>query len=293
MKVLVTGATGFIGTRLLERLKARGHATATVSRTPGRGDHDWSRPSLQRGVDWADGVIHLAGENLFAKRWTKTQKEVLRASRLETTRALAEAVARRRSAALVSTSAVGFYPPSDVEVFDETAPPGTGFLADLCRKWEGACEPARVAGVRTAVLRNGVVLGKDGGALAQMLTPFKMFVGGPLGSGRQWVPWVHLDDCCDLYAAVLEHPEGAGIFNNVAPEPVTMKELASTLGKVLGRPSALAVPGFVLKIALGEVADVLLTGQRVAPARAARVGFVHRHSRLEGALRAILGTAFA
>lgn len=287
MKVLVTGATGFVGSTLLKHLKAKGHETAVVSRGSG-GAYNWSEESLKSGIAWADAVIHLAGENLFSKRWTKAQKEVLQQSRIAPTTRLAELVAARKPHCFISTSAVGFYPVADEEVFDEGSRNGTGFLADLCRNWEGATAPARAAGVRTAIVRVGVVLGMGGGALDKMLLPFKLFVGGPLGSGKQWVPWVHIDDLCGLFLRILENPKASGVFNATAPNPERMTAFARTLGRVLGRPSFMPAPAFAIRLALGEVADVLLTGQQVNPARAEEIGFDFRYPSLEPALRQLL-----
>lgn len=287
MKVLLTGATGFVGSRLRERLELAGHEVLPVSRRPGRG-YDWSEGSLREGVAAADAVVHLAGENLFGKRWTAEQKERIRASRVDTTERLARLVAERRPTCFVSASAVGYYGPSDVPGLDEHAPPGDDFLAGVCRDWEAAAEAAIESGVRTARVRIGVVLGPDGGALAQLLPIFRLGVGGPVGSGRQGFSWVHREDLCSLFLFLLENERAQGAFNATAPEPVTMKDFARTLGRVLHRPAVLPVPGFALKLALGEVADVLLTGQHVLPRRAREIGFEFRFPELEGALRDVL-----
>lgn len=288
MNVLVTGASGFVGKKLLPRLAEAGHKTAVVSRSPGK-DYDWSPESLAKGVAWADAVIHLAGENIAGKRWSSAQKEKIKKSRTESTQKIAEAVAKRKPQCFISASAVGFYPTSETEVFTENSKNGEGFLADVCREWENAAAPARDAGVRTVTVRIGVVLGIGGGALQKMLLPFKLFLGGPLGNGRQWVPWVHIDDLVALFVRLLDDKNASGVYNGTSPNPVTMGELAKTLGRVLGRPSFMPAPAFALKIALGEMSDMLLEGQRVAPERTLAEGFQFRYPLLEPALRNLLG----
>jgi len=285
MKVLLTGASGFVGSHLSQRLQAAGHRVLPVGRRAVAGGYDWSDASLARGVQEADAVIHLAGENLFGKRWTARQKEVLRASRTEPTARLARLVATRKPACFISTSAVGYYGASTDARFAEDSPRGGGFLAELCGEWEAATSAARDAGVRTAIVRIGVVLGKGGGALAKMLLPFKLGIGGPLGNGRQWVSWVHLDDLAALFTFLLEDTSASGVFNATAPQPVTMKVFASALGRALHRPAIFPVPGPMLKLALGEVADVLLTGQFVEPRRASAAGFKFRFVGVDAAMR--------
>ena len=287
MRVLLTGATGFVGARLKPLLEERGHTVLTVSRRPGA-DADWSEPSLARSVAACDAIVHLAGENLFERRWSAEQKKRLRASRIDTTRALSRLAAQHGTRVFVGASAVGWYGARGDETLDERSPHGTGFLAELCRDWEEAADEAREAGVRTAHVRSGVVLGKEGGALARMLPPFRLGVGGPLGSGRQQVSWIHLDDVCRLYAFLLARDRAQGPFNGTAPHPVTMRTLAKSLGGVLHRPAVLPVPGPVLRLALGEGADALLTGQRVLPTRTQEAGFTFAFPELEPALRDLL-----
>jgi uncharacterized protein (TIGR01777 family) len=300
MKILLTGATGFIGRRFSRLAASQGHQILPVSRQPRPGGYDWSPASLEAGVGAADAIVHLAGENLFGKRWSEQQKRRLVESRVETTSRLAALVAQRRPAAFVSASAVGYYGPSERTGLDEQAPPGDDFLAQLCRRWEEATAAAPAAGVPTVITRFGIVLGAESGALKQMLPPFRLGIGGPIGSGRQWVSWIHADDVAALLLHVLGSPAARGAvnaaaagpvsaapaapWNATAPHPVTMGELAKTLGKVLHRPAVLPVPGFALKVALGEVADVLLTGQHVVPRRALDAGFTFRFPRLEEAL---------
>ena len=286
MKVLLTGATGFVGTHLTRKLHAAGHEVLPVSRTGGAG-FDWSEESLRRGVEQADAIVNLAGENLFTKRWNARQKQVLWSSRVEGTTRLARLAAQLGSNCLLSASAVGWYGPSDDRELDEHSPRGSDFLAELCLDWEAATNAAVEAGVRTAIVRIGVVLGNGGGALARMLPPFRLGLGGPLGHGRQWVSWIHVEDLCGLIVFLLENERASGVFNATAPEPVTMKELARTLAAVLHRPSLFPVPAPVLKLALGEVSSILLTGQRVKPGRALEAGYRFAYPELEGALRQI------
>jgi uncharacterized protein (TIGR01777 family) len=283
MKVLVTGASGFIGSHLTRRLQSSGHTVLEVSRRKGAA-YDWSDASLQRGVNEADAVIHLAGENLFGKRWTAKQKEILRSSRIESTTRLARLVAARKPSCFVCASAVGYYGPSEDASFYEGSPPGNDFLAQLCVDWEASTAAAANAGVRCAIVRTGVALGEGGGALAKMWLPFKMGVGGPIGNGRQWLSWVHVADLVSLYTFIVENPRAHGAFNGTAPQPVRMKEFARALGRALHRPAVLPVPGFALRLALGEVADVLLTGQRVLPRRTQETGFAFRFPDVQEAL---------
>jgi hypothetical protein len=290
MKVLLTGASGFIGSHLSKRLVAAGHQVFPVSRraTSDGASFDWSDASLARGVQQSDAVVHLAGENLFDKRWTARQKAVLRSSRTEPTGKLARLIASRKPACFISSSAVGYYGDSPDVHFTERSPRGKGFLADLCGEWEAATLPASDAGVRTAIVRTGVALGQGGGALAKMLLPFKLGIGGPLGNGRQWLSWVHVDDLVSLFQFLLENPDASGAFNATAPQPVTMKTFASALGRALHRPAVFPVPGPMLKLALGEVADVLLTGQHVEPHRACDMGFRFRFAAIDAALRDVV-----
>jgi len=290
MKVLLTGASGFVGSHLSKRLRAAGHQVLAVSRRPAAGGYDWSDASLARGVADTDAVIHLAGENLFDKRWTAKQKEVLRSSRMQPTMTLAKLVAARKPACFISSSAVGYYGASQDVHFVETSPCGQGFLAEICGEWEGATSAAADAGVRTAIVRTGVALGRGGGALGKMLLPFKLGIGGPLGSGRQWISWIHIDDLAALFQFLLEKEGASGPFNATAPQPVTMKTFATSLGRALHRPAIFPVPGPMLKLALGEVADVLLTGQYVEPQRAREHGFTFRFANVDAALRDVVYT---
>lgn len=287
MRVLLTGGTGFIGSRLRVRL-ANGHAVRVVSRGP-RGDVTWEPAALRAAVAESDAVVHLAGENLIARRWTPARKARLRASRVDTTRQLAEAVADARPRVFVTASAIGYYGASPDRRFVAGDGPGDDFLARLCADWEAARQPAVDAGVRTATVRIGVVQGRGGGALEKMLLPFRLGVGGPLGNGRQWVSWIHLDDLLAMFVWLLDDERTQGVYNGTAPNPVTNRELSRALGRVLHRPAVLPAPGFVLRIVLGEVAGLLLEGQHVTPGRALEAGFRFRFPEIEPAFRDLLG----
>jgi len=288
MKILLTGGTGFVGSRLAQHFDDEGHEVLLVSRQPGA-DHDWSDASLSAGVQATDAIVHLAGAGIFDKRWSTSYKRELLESRTHTTRQLAKLAAKYGTGCFLSASAVGYYGSSEIEGIDESAPAAGDFLARLCDDWEAATEGAREAGIRTVRVRTGVVLGRGGGALSRMLTPFKLGLGGPLGSGRQWMSWIHLEDLCGIFLALLSKDSCQGAFNGTAPHPARMADFAKTLGRVLRRPAVLPTPGFAMKVLLGESADVLLTGQHVVPKRVLEEGFVFRFPELEPALRDLLG----
>jgi uncharacterized protein len=288
MKILLTGATGFIGSHLAPVLEAAGHTVRRVSRRPGA-DFDWSEASLARGVRETDAVIHLAGEGIFDRRWNAKRKQLIYSSRIDTTKRLAKLCAERKPAAFLSASAIGFYGTSETGEFDERSPHGSDFLASLCTDWEEATEAAVEAGVRTCRVRVGVVLHPSGGALAKMLPVFRLGLGGPLGNGRQWVSWIHLDDVTSLFRFLVENEHARGAFDATAPNPVTMRQFARALGKTLHRPSVFAVPRPMLRLTVGEVAEILTTGQRVLPRRTQEAGFRFAHPEIEGALAALLG----
>lgn len=293
MRVVLAGATGFIGTKLCTNLLAAGHEVTALTRTPARrqtglpeGVRLAGWPEAVQAVDGSDALVNLAGENV-AQRWSAAAKERIVASRLRAVEALHDAVARsgatRRPSVLVNASAVGYYGSHADEELDEESPPGDDFLAGLCVAWEAAARRLEELGLRVVRLRIGLVLGR-GGALAKMLPPFKAFAGGPLGSGRQWVSWIHLDDLVGLILWALADPRVSGPLNATAPAPVRMRELATALGKALSRPSLVPVPAFVLKAVLGEMSGMLLDGQRVLPRRAQELGFPFRHRDVLGAL---------
>lgn len=294
--ILVTGASGLVGTALVARWRARGRPVRTLVRRrpaapgeffwdPVRGELD---PAALAGVG---AVVHLAGENIAAGRWTARRKAAIRASRVEPTRLLAAACAARpeRPAVFIGASATGIYGDRGDERLDESAAPGAGFLADVCAAWEAALAPAAAAGIRTVALRTGVVLTPSGGALAKMLPLFRLGLGGRLGSGRQWFSWIALGDLLGAIEHVLDAPDVAGPVNSVAPGAVTNAEFTAALAAALRRPAFLPAPAFALKLALGEMAEAaLLAGARVEPRRLLASGFVFRWPQLAPALRHLL-----
>lgn len=295
MKLLVTGGTGFLGRALTARLRAHGHELLMLTRAPAAHRAEESLRWLGWDSGWEQelpscgGVINLAGEPIAGGRWTAARKRAIRDSRVETTRRIVHALtttALPRPAILINASAVGYYGPRGDEPADETTPPGTGFLAELCRAWEEEATRARSLGVRVACLRIGLILGPDGGALAKMLPPFRAFLGGPLGSGRQWVSWIHRDDVAGLIEWALHSEAAGGAVNATAPEPVTMRDFCAALGRALHRPSWAPVPALFLRAKLGEMADLILTGQRVLPRVALTHGFAFRYPHLDQALAA-------
>ncbi len=309
MRVVVTGATGTIGRSLVSALQARGEEVVALSRDAGRarsalGDgvepFTWSNPMgeppPEAALAGADAVVHLLGEPI-AQRWTDEAKKAIRESRVRSTRSLVEgllAVApERRPRTLISQSAVGFYGPRRDEKVDEDAPAGNDFLAGVVAAWEHEALAAAAggSGVRVVVTRTGVVLSSSGGALAKMLPFFRLGIGGPVAGGRQYVPWVHLDDVVGAMLFCLGRLEAAGAVNVTAPDPVTNSELSRVLGRVLKRPAFLPVPGLAVKSLYGEMAEIVITGQRAVPARLEELGYGFRHPDLEEALRDVLGRA--
>jgi uncharacterized protein len=302
MRVTVTGATGLIGTRIVAALARRGDEVTVLSRGPQR-----ARARLGSGIEavaWdplgepaptealagRDGVIHLAGEPV-AQRWSAAAKERIRTSREVGT---ANLVAGLRSAdprprALVSASAVGYYGAHGDEEVPESTPPGEGFLAEVCVAWEQAAQAAAELRMRVALVRTGIVLDADGGALAKMLPPFKAGVGGPVAGGRQWMPWIHVDDLVGLYLAALDREDWSGPINGSAPAPVTNKDFSKALGRALRRPAVAPVPALALRALYGEMAEIVTTGQRAVPQRALALGHAYAHAELDEALRSALG----
>ena len=298
MNLVITGASGFIGTQLVERLAASHDLKLLTRRRPnkvGLARTQWIvwEPGVpgewERSIEGADGIINLAGEPIANKRWSTEQKERIRFSRVNTTRGLVSAIAKAkdRPKFLVSGSAVGYYGPRGDELLTESSPIGTGFLADVCREWEDDAKQAQSHGVRVALLRTGIVLGKGEGALAKMVKPFKLFAGGYLGSGKQWMPWIHVEDEVGLIKFLMDKQDAAGAFNATAPNPVTMEEFCSALATVLNRPSWAPVPASVLTLLLGEMAEMLLTGQRAVPKAAQDLGYSFRYSNVLEALKSL------
>jgi uncharacterized protein (TIGR01777 family) len=299
MRVLVSGSTGLLGSALVPALRAARHHVVRLIR-PGPGapplPPDTRAWDPARGVldpadlEDLDAVVHLGGENV-AGWWTAAKKRRIRESRVQTTALLAEALARVATPprVLVCASAVGYYGDRGAEILTEASPPGTGFLAEVCRAWEAAAAPAAARGLRVVHTRFGIVLSAAGGPLAAMLGPFRLGLGGRIGGGAQFVSWVALDDAVAAIAAALERESLAGPVNVVAPTPVTNAELTATLGRVLGRPAVLAMPAAPLRLLLGEMAtEMLLVSQRAVPGRLSSVGFAFRYPTLEPALRAAL-----
>lgn len=296
MKIVLAGGSGFLGRALLARLQSAGHAVANLSRRP-RTTHqedlpwnpDGSAGSWARALDGVDAVINLAGAGVADQRWSDARKREIRSSRVLATRSLVAAMRQLASPpkAFVSGSAVGYYGDRGGDVVTESTPPGSDFLASVCVEWEREAEQA-AALTRVALVRTGIVLHPEGGALAQMLLPFKMGVGGPLGSGRQYMPWIHRDDWVDMVIWLASTAAAAGPFNATAPNPVTSAEFARAMGAALSRPAFMPVPGFGLKLLFGEIAGSMLEGQRAIPARALELGFTFRYPELLPALNALL-----
>ncbi len=277
MKVLLTGANGLVGSALIPELTAAGHSVTRLS-------HSQAWPELAGH----DAVVHLAGDNVASGRWTPEKKARIRDSRVQMTRRLCEAVARLASPPRVAVcaSAVGFYGHRGGEILREESAPGADFLAEVCRDWEAATKPATDAGIRVVNLRFGVVLSTTGGALAKMLTPFKLGLGGVIGDGRQWMSWITLDDAISVVSRALTDGTLRGPVNAVTPQPVTNREFTKTLGRVLCRPVLFPLPAFVARLTLGEMADaLLLSSQRVEPAKLTASGYHFRFPELDGALR--------
>jgi uncharacterized protein (TIGR01777 family) len=293
MRTLVSGASGLVGRALVGRLEARGDSVVPLVRRDGESGVRWD-PKTGRFDDVAaegfDAVVHLAGENVAAGRWTDRRRTEIRDSRVGGTRLLAEHLGglRRPPRVLVCASAVGFYGDGGGVACTEASPRGRGFLAEVCEHWEAACRPASARGIRVVTLRIGLVLATEGGALPRMLPAFRMGLGARLGDGKQWMSWIALADLLAVIERATTDEALGGPVNAVAPEPVTNAEFTTTLARVLGRPAFLAVPALVLRAALGGMADeLLLCGARVIPARLQDAGFPFEHAKLEPTLRAL------
>jgi len=297
MNILVSGSHGLVGSALVPRLVGAGHVvTRLVRRPPAPGEVviPWDPMAGSLGLaklEGLDAVIHLAGESLASGRWTLRRKARLRQSRIRGTRVLAQSLARLAAPprVLVSASAIGYYGHRGEEILDEASPPGTGFLPQLCRDWEAATEPAARAGIRVVHLRFGIILSDAGGALGRMLLPFRLGLGGPLGSGTQHWSWIALDDAVGVILHALKQDSLAGPVNAVAPNPVTNLEFTRALGRALRRPALLPVPAWVARLALGEMTDeLLLASTRVVPRRLLAAGHRFRFGEVEDALRHLL-----
>jgi len=299
MRVTITGATGRIGTQLVALLRERGDEVTVLSRSPGKASDafgveavGWqpeSEPAPAAALAGRDGVVHLAGEDV-AQRWNDETKRRLLASRELGTRNLVAGLkaAEPRPGVLVASSAVGYYGPRGDEPVTEDAPPGDDFLADVCVRWEREAAAAEALGLRVVRIRTGVVLDKDGGALEKMLPFFKLGAGGPVAGGRQYMPWIHVDDLVGLYVAALDGAEWSGPVNGTAPEPVTNATFSKALGQALHRPSFAPVPGIAVRALYGEMADIVVNGQRARPERTLALGYRFRHPELGEALKSAL-----
>jgi len=301
MKILITGGKGFVGTQLTSRLVKDGHEVTILTRSlkgakgslPGisylEGDPTKKGP-WQEAIKNHDAIINLAGASIFSK-WTDEQKKAIRESRVSTTQNIVEGIPTHpeRPFTLFSTSAVGYYGFCGDEELFEDSPPGNDFLARIAVEWEGEALKAKEKGARVVITRFGIVMGEKGGSLSQMIPLFKKYIGGPIGSGRQWFSWVHIKDLAEAFTFLLKHPEISGPLNVCSPNPVRNKDLAKALGKVLHRPSFMPAPAFMVKLVLGEFGSVILEGQRVIPRRLLDSGFVFQYPDIEKTLQSILG----
>ncbi|QMS90461.1 TIGR01777 family protein [Nostoc edaphicum CCNP1411] len=320
MKVAITGATGFVGSRLVQRLHGKGHKIVVLTRNTTFAQKVFpseafpnveivaytpnASGSWQGVIASCDGVVNLAGEPIGEGRWTPERKQEILNSRKFGTQKVVEAIAnanpktavattggtpatRCLPTVLINASAIGYYGTSETAIFDETNLSGNDFLAQVCQAWEAEARKVKDAGVRLVILRFGIVLG-NGGALGKMIPPFKLFAGGPIGSGRQWFSWIHVDDLVSLILEALTKPEIEGVYNATAPKPVRMADLSQTLGQVMNRPSWLPVPAFAIEALLGDGAIVVLEGQQVIPKRTLETGFEYKYPNLQSALTQIL-----
>jgi uncharacterized protein (TIGR01777 family) len=304
MNILITGGTGFIGTPLSLELRNSGHTVVVTTRrrSDSKEKLTWNPPDLIPSdvISKFDAVINLAGEPIAPGRWTKKRKERILTSRISTTRALVESIKQIPlnppfqkedrggfPKVLFSASAIGYYGAHGAEYLTEETAPANDFLANVCKQWEAEALRAKKFGVRVVLVRIGGVLESDGGALPQMMIPFKFFLGGPLGSGKQWFSWIHRDDVVGIIKYALDNENISGPVNATAPNPVTNTEFSAALGKALKRPSWLAVPVFIVKSTFGELGNVLLTGQRVFPEKALKAGYQFKYTAVKDALKAI------
>ncbi|NET08600.1 MAG: TIGR01777 family protein [Merismopedia sp. SIO2A8] len=305
MKVAVTGATGFVGRRLVEKLQEQQHDIVVFTRngtnagtifptsafpnveivayTPTRSG-PW-----QASISGCDGVVNLAGEPIAEGRWTSKRKQEIMESRQIGTEKVVEAIAQasRKPSVLISSSAIGYYGTSETATFDEASTPGSDFLAEVCKNWEAAAQKVTESGTRLVIIRTGIVLAM-GGAIAKMYTPFQLFAGGPIGSGQQWVSWIHRDDLVALILRALSDSNICGVLNGTAPNPVRMSEFCREMGGVMNRPSWLPVPSFALEALLGDGAQVVLSGQQVLPKQTLATGFTYQYPTIAPALKEIL-----
>ena len=304
MKIAITGATGLVGSRLVAKLNQEGHQILVLTRNPNKAQKVFPASAYsqleivqytpqesgewQKSISGCDGVVNLAGEPI-AERWSPQQKQAIMSSRQIGTRKLVEAIAtaEQKPQVLVSGSAIGYYGTSETAAFVEDSPAGNDFLAQVCQAWEAEAQKVTELGVRLVILRVGIVLA-NGGALGKMIGPFKMFAGGPIGSGRQWFSWIHRDDLVNLIVQAINQIDMSGVYNATSPHPVQMNKLCQTLGEVMNRPSWLPVPDFVLEVLLGDGAIVVLEGQQVLPQKTQSTGFNYQYADLKPALVEII-----
>jgi len=295
MRVTVTGGSGRIGRHLVAALKHRGDEVTVLSRDPDRASELLGVEALawnlkedaapKEALAGRDAIVHLAGEDV-GQRWSAKAKAEILDSRERGTRNIIHTIfdTKPRPKALICASAAGYYGAREDEIIDEYAPPGRDWLAEVVARWERQADTAKI-GMRTVLVRTGIVLDADSGALAKMLPPFKAGIGGPIGSGKQYMPWIHLDDLVGIYVAAIDNPRFQGAINASAPEPVTNKAFAKALGRAINRPAVAPIPAFSLKLLYGEMSQIVLTGQRMVPGRAAELGYEFKHSDLDEALR--------
>jgi uncharacterized protein len=305
MKIAISGATGFVGSRLVERLHTEGHRILVLTRNPTFAQKVFPSPAFpnleiiaytptvsgtwQDAIAGCNGVVNLAGEPIAEGRWTPERKQEILNTRKLGTQKIVEAIAKAnpRPSILVNTSAIGYYGTSETASFNEDSASGNDFLSQVCQEWEQEASKVKDTNVRLVILRFGIVLG-NGGALGKMITPFKLFAGGPIGSGQQWFSWIHLDDIVGLIIQSLTKSTMEGVYNATAPQPVRMNDLSTTMGNVMNRPSWLPVPGFAIEAILGDGAKVVLEGQKVLPKRTLESGFEYQYPNLQSALTQIL-----
>lgn len=292
--IVLAGGSGFLGRKLAKRIEGEGHRAITLTRSPSGSNQvgwqpDGTAGDLARHIDNVDAIVNLAGEGIADKRWTAERKQALRNSRIRSTRTLVAAMKQctRPPRVFVSGSGIGYYGPHGDEPVTEATPPGDDFLARLCVEWEQEARLAASPATRVVIVRSGLALDRDGGALARMLLPFKLGLGATIGSGKQYFPWIHAEDWTAMVWWLIRNDQARGDFNATAPEPVTNREFTRTLGRVLRRPAVLVAPAFVLRAALGELASSLIEGQRVLPAHAEQLGFRFTHRILEPALESM------
>lgn len=306
MKYTISGGTGLIGSKLVRLLAAQGHEIIILSRSPDSVSNPprhvqpvyWDGKNVSKWVDQLDGtdvVINLAGESIAGKGlipspWTDHKKDRILKSRVQVGETLLEGIKQvdQKPQKFIQASAIGYYGSRGDELLTESSPPGSDFLSRTCTAWESSTKPVVDLGVTHIVVRLGVVLSEKGGALPRLILPFKLFLGGPIGNGEQWYSWIHIDDVCSAINYLSEHAQAQGVFNLTAPKPVKNKFFAKTIGEIMSRPAFFPVPGFLMKIFLGEVSTVVLNGQRVIPKRLRQLNYSFQYPELEGALRDLI-----